>query len=77
MHTKHINICHHFRRNVVKGGDRDIKYIKSEEKPVDIMMNSFPKLTTLNMRRGSCKGNSGSSWKLEGIMSIITDYFME
>ena len=30
-----------------------------------------------NTRRGSQKDNSGSSWKLEGRMSIITESCME
>ena len=30
MHTKHIDIHHHFMIDMVKGKDMDIKYIRSE-----------------------------------------------
>ena len=32
MHTKHIDICHHFIRYMFKEKDMDINYINSEEK---------------------------------------------
>ena len=41
MRTKHIDICHHFLREMVEDKDMDIKYIRSEEKPADIMTNDF------------------------------------
>ena len=35
--TKHIDICHHFMRDMMEYKDIDIKYIRSEENPADIM----------------------------------------
>ena len=35
--TKHIDICHHFLRDVVEENDIDIQYIWSEDNPDDIM----------------------------------------
>ena len=35
--TKHTDICHHFLRDMVEEKDIDIQYIRSEEKPADIM----------------------------------------
>ena len=43
MSTKHINLCHHFLRDVVDDRDIDIKYINSEENPAGIMTKNFPK----------------------------------
>ena len=40
MSTKHIDICHHFMRDIVEDQDIDIKYIRIEENPVDIMMKN-------------------------------------
>ena len=37
MRTNHIDILHHFLRDVVKDKDIAIKYIRSEENPEDIM----------------------------------------
>ena len=37
MHTKHIDIFHHFMRDMVEFNDIDIKYIRSEENTADIM----------------------------------------
>ena len=37
MRTKHIDICHHFLREMVEDKDMDIKYIRSEENPAYIM----------------------------------------
>ena len=41
MHTKHIDIIHHFLIHMVEYKYLDVNYIKSEEKPADIMMNPF------------------------------------
>ena len=35
--TKHIDICHHFLRYMVKEKGIDIQYIWSEENPADVM----------------------------------------
>ena len=43
MHTKHINICHHFMRDMAEDKDIDIQYIRSEDNPSDIMTRNTPK----------------------------------
>ena len=40
MRTKHIDIHHHFMRDMVEDKDMDIKYIRSEENPSNIMTNN-------------------------------------
>ena len=40
MRTKHIDIRHHFLRDMVDDKDIDIKYIRIEENPADIMMKN-------------------------------------
>ena len=40
MHTKYIDICHHFLRDVVEERDMAIKYIRSKKKPSGIMTNN-------------------------------------
>ena len=41
MCTKHIDIRHHFMRDMVEDKDMDINYIRSKQNPADIMMNNF------------------------------------
>ena len=41
MCAKHIDIRHHFLRDVKEVKDMVIKYIKSKEKYADIMTNNF------------------------------------
>ena len=41
MHTKKIDICHHFLRNMVEDKNMDIKYISSKENPAGIMTRNF------------------------------------
>ena len=40
MRTKHIDICHHFLRDMVEDKDIDIKYIQREENPAYIMTDN-------------------------------------
>ena len=40
MRTKHIDIRHHFLKDVVEYKDMDIKYIGIKENPEYIMMNN-------------------------------------
>ena len=35
--TKHVDICHHFLRDVVEEKDIGIQYIQSEDNPAGIM----------------------------------------
>ena len=37
IHTKHIDISHHFLRDMVEERDIDIHYIRSEQNPSDII----------------------------------------
>ena len=41
MHTKHIDICHHFLRDMVEDKDMDIKYIRSGGNPAVVMTSNF------------------------------------
>ena len=43
IHTKHMDICHHFLRDMVEDKDIDIQYIWSEDNPADIMTNNTSK----------------------------------
>ena len=40
MSNKHIDIRHHFMRDMVKYKDMDIRYIRSKDNPADIMTNN-------------------------------------
>ena len=40
IRTKHIDICHHFPREMLKDKDMEINYIRSEETPAYIMTNN-------------------------------------
>ena len=40
MHAKNIDIYHHFMRDMLEEKDIDVKYIRSEENPADIMINN-------------------------------------
>ena len=41
IRTKHINIRHHFMRDLVEEEDIDIKYIWSGDNPADIMIKNI------------------------------------
>ena len=42
--TKHIDICHQFLRDMVEEKDIDIRYIRSEENPAEIMTKNTPEV---------------------------------
>ena len=35
--TKHINIKWHHVRDMIKDGDLDVKYVRSDDNPADVM----------------------------------------
>ena len=41
MRTKHIDICNHFLRDMMEDKVIDIKYIRIEEHPAEIMTKNF------------------------------------
>ena len=51
MHTKHIDICHHFIRYMFKEKDMDIKYINSEENPTDIITKNCLEIKQVNTQK--------------------------
>ena len=52
IRTKHINICHHSKRDMVEENNIDIKYIRSKRNPVEIMTNTCSKVDhTRNSKR--------------------------
>ena len=38
--TKHINIKWHHIQDMIKDGDLDVKYIRSNDNPADVMMEN-------------------------------------
>ncbi len=43
--TKHIDVRHHYVRELVEKGIINIKYIRSEEQPADMLTKNLPKAT--------------------------------
>ena len=51
MRTNHIDIRHHFLRNMVEDKNMNIQYIRSK-KPANIMMKNFPEADYINHMKG-------------------------
>ena len=52
IRTKHIDIRHHFLRDMVEEKDIDIQYIRSEDNPADIVTKNISEADfTRHMRR--------------------------
>ena len=45
--TKHIDIKWHHVRDMIKDGDLDVEYVRSDDNPADVMTKNY----TLNTRR--------------------------
>ena len=61
IHTNHIDISHHFLREMVEEKDIDIQYIRSEENPYDIMNNNTPEV---NFARHIQRITEGELWEI-------------
>ena len=65
MRTKHIDICHHFLRDMVEDKYIDIKYIRSEENSAYFMTKNCSEVyyvKHMKCRRGRTLGDFGN-WK--------------
>ena len=61
MCTKHIDICHHFMRDMVEDIYIDIKYIRSEVIPAYIMENNTSELVFVKTMK---RITEGELWEL-------------
>ena len=48
LHTKHIDISHHFLRDMVENKDINIQYILIEDNPAEIMTKKNPGVNFVN-----------------------------
>ena len=56
MHTKDIDICHNFLKDIVEDKDIDIKYIWSEEKPEYVMTKNTSEASFVKYTRRITEG---------------------
>jgi hypothetical protein len=55
--TKHIDVQHHFIRNLVEEGDVELKYVHTSDNVADVLTKPLPK---------------GKHWKFVNEMGLVT-----